>query len=85
MPTRFGKGYEGGTCLGHAGRLTRDRLARLKEAVESIACWGRPDESDEDRRVALRVDESGAGQIAEAWVPVLTPDGAAILTRTNCG
>lgn len=53
-------------------------LARLRDAVATIPYW-----PDSDERTFLRLDESLLADADEAWIPVLTPDGPAILTWPN--
>lgn len=73
--------HHGTTCLYEAG-LSAVRLADLIEVVGSIPYWSR--EGDDDRRTHLELDQSRLSELLEAWVPVLTPDGPAILTWPNC-
>lgn len=63
--------------------LPQDRLQRLRALVEAIPYWTR-DASDEDQRLCLRLDESRLGEVVEAWVPVVTPDGPGVLVWENC-
>lgn len=73
--------HHGRTCL-WGKPPTDDRLAHLRAAVASIPYWSRG--AAGDRRARLELDPSRVWEILEAWVPVLTPDGPAILTWPNC-
>lgn len=65
-------------------RLPPDKLEQLKVAVERIPFWY-SDEKDVDHRAALRLDSSRLEEVAEAWVPVLLPEGSTgILVWKNC-
>ena len=64
--------------------LPSERLAQLRAAVESITYWGSDDSRAADLRTHLTIDDSRMGELVEAWVPVLTPDGPGILTWPNC-
>ncbi len=65
-------------------RLPADRLEELRSAVAAIPYWGPEDGPENQRRTGLRLDETRLGELAEAWVPVITPDGPGILTWPNC-
>lgn len=56
-------------------------LCRLVEAIPYCRCGlaGSP-----ENRTALRIDTSRTDEIAEAWLPVETPDGAGVLLYANC-
>lgn len=76
----------GGAChwdLATAGAtLSPDRLARLTSTVARIPFWS---DDGPDTRQPLRLDDSRLGDLAEAWVPVLLPEGrGAILVWGNC-
>lgn len=64
--------------------LPPDRLDVLRAVVATIPYWRSEDGPAEEHRVGLRLDEDRLGELLEAWVPVLTPDGPAILTWPNC-
>jgi len=61
-----------------------DRLAILLREIEAVPFWTFTEEGEADERVSLRFDESRFAELVEAWVPVLTPYGRAILTWPNC-
>lgn len=63
----------------NASELPEDRLERLRSLVEAIPYW-----TESDQRLHLRVDEERLGELVEAWVPVLTPDGPGVLVWENC-
>jgi Family of unknown function (DUF6210) len=60
----------------------KDRLDALAVLVKEIAYWSTLE--DRDRRDHLYIDQSRIEELAEAWIPVLTPDGPAVLVYTNC-
>jgi hypothetical protein len=63
--------------------LPPERLDRLKALVESIPYWS-SDEAGSEQRTHLRLDETRLGELLEAWVPVVTPDGPGVLVWDNC-
>ena len=74
----------GGCQWGWTGRaLPIERQALLSSLVESIPYWRMSLDGD-DRKDPLRVDATRLEQLAEAWIPVQTPDGPGILLYQNC-
>lgn len=63
--------------------LPPERLERLRSLVAAIPYWAY-DEAGTEWRGHLRVDETRLGELAEAWVPVITPDGPGVLVWENC-
>ncbi|WP_328921373.1 DUF6210 family protein [Streptomyces sp. NBC_00208] len=57
-------------------------LDRLRAAVGSFAVYG-SGRHDELHPTALILDESRLAEAAEAWIPVLSPDGPSILVWEN--
>ena len=90
-----------GVCVpSWTGRhLPAERLAALTTLIGEIPYWRctysgaveRPEDETGARakrgytRLRLRVDEYRIEQIAEAWIPVETPDGPGVLLYKNCG
>ena len=69
---------------GEAGdRLPAERHAQLRDLVGSVPFWTY-DEGGGEVRAPLELDDSRPGELAEAWVPVLTPDGPGVLMWNNC-
>lgn len=65
-------------------RLPSDRLEALGRLVERIPFWHRTPEG-EDRRGGMKLDRARLEEeLAEAWIPVLTPDGPGVLLYPNC-
>lgn len=64
-------------------QLPAERLARLEKLVGEIPYWTTHLESS-DSKQPLRLDKSRIDEIAEAWIPVETPDGAGVLVYKNC-
>lgn len=64
-------------------RMPPECLAALESAVAVVPFWtttlGKPEE-----RGSLRLDRTRLAEVAEAWVPVVTPDGPGILVWENC-
>ncbi|WP_437315837.1 DUF6210 family protein [Sorangium sp. So ce385] len=77
--------HDGSACVwGMCGdRLPHDRLGRLRQLVRSVPYWHRRDDGEEVPS-PLELDERRLGELAEAWVPVITPDGPGILMWHNC-
>lgn len=64
-------------------RLPAERFAKLRTLVEQIPYWFcRLD--GHDKKYPLRIDESRIAELAEAWIPVTTPDGPGVLLYKNC-
>jgi Family of unknown function (DUF6210) len=64
-------------------RLPADRLVQLRELVGSVPFWAYGD-GGEEVRAPLELDESRLAELAEAWVPVRTANGAGVLVWNNC-
>lgn len=56
-------------------------LDRLREIIGTIRYWSCDGTTEEPHD--LRLDESRALEVDEAWVPVLTPDGTGVLVWFN--
>jgi hypothetical protein len=84
--------HHGASCVwkGDPGKLPpdtchlpADRLEQLRSLVATIPYWV-CDESDTEHRLQLRLDDARLGELVEAWVPVVTPDGPGVLVWENC-
>ncbi len=65
-------------------KLSPDRLAGLAAVVARVPFWSVDGEGN-DARHPLCLDTARLGELAEAWVPVVLPDGSrAILVWRNC-
>ena len=75
--------HAGGGCGWPLGGedLPEDRAELLARTIAEMPYWTATCESG---RVALRLDTGRVEQIAEAWVPVETPDGPGVLLWKNC-
>lgn len=62
--------------------LPKDRLSALGLLVEEICYWGSAE--GHDLRSKLQIDHSRISELAEAWIPVLTPNGPGVLLYKNC-
>jgi hypothetical protein len=67
----------------NTSRLPPERLEQLRSVVEAIPYWAHA-EAGTEQRGRLRLDETRLGELVEAWVPVLTPDGRGVLVWENC-
>jgi Family of unknown function (DUF6210) len=63
--------------------LPSERLALLKNLLETIPYWCCNLDGD-DQKHRIRIDEACVEEIAEAWIPVHTPDGPGVLLFQNC-
>jgi hypothetical protein len=63
--------------------LPAERLARLKNLVSTIPYW-RPELDGVDQKFPVRLDATRVEQLAEAWLPILTPDGPGVPLHKNC-
>lgn len=63
--------------------LPPERFARLARMVESIPYW-RCDARGDGVKSPLTIDSARNDQIAEGWIPVVTPDGPGVLLYSNC-
>jgi hypothetical protein len=74
--------HAGSACLW--GELSEgERRDELRSAVAAIPFWHNRDDGTEVRG-HLVLNESRLGEVVEAWVPVVTPDGPGILIWDNC-
>src|ERR1700677_4280548 len=62
-------------------RWQAEETDRLRTAVAGICYWACDGETAEPH--PLQLDERQLGEADEAWIPVLTPDGPAILMWFN--
>jgi hypothetical protein len=76
--------HEGDACrYDWAGRnLPSERLARLSAMVGELSYWRCS--SRHPDRYSIQVDMDRIDEIAEAWIPVETPDGPGVLLYQNC-
>jgi hypothetical protein len=58
-----------------------EEVDRLRKAVAAICYWACNGETEVPH--PLELDEQQLGEADEAWIPVLTPDGAGILVWSN--
>ncbi|MFF7211919.1 DUF6210 family protein [Streptomyces sp. NPDC008238] len=58
-----------------------DERDRLRFAVRAVRYWASDGTTEQPH--ALRLDESRIREADEAWVPVITPDGPAVLVWSN--
>jgi hypothetical protein len=77
--------HRGKTCnwTWTGDRLPEERLNMLKKLVEGIPYWQSSSMLEHERK-SLLFDEARVEELAEAWIPVLTPDGPGVLLSENC-
>ncbi|MEU1540773.1 DUF6210 family protein [Actinacidiphila glaucinigra] len=75
----FEKHFRGAGTRNHA--WPDEERDRLRGAVGAIHYWASDGTSEQPH--ALRLDESRIRDADEAWVPVITPDGPAVLVWFN--
>lgn len=78
--------HSGSRCSwsGSGERLPVDRQVLLLRLIESIPSWSSDALAFTAHRTGLRFDAARASETAEAWVPVTTPHGPAVLVWPNC-
>lgn len=78
--------HEGDVCISRwvGNALPEERMERLRVLVEQIPYWQCALSPGQDNKDHLRLDCNRAAQIAEAWIPVETPDGLGVLLYKNC-
>jgi hypothetical protein len=76
--------HEGDTCrYDWTGRnLPVERLEKLNELIGELSYWR--SSSRHPDKYAIHVDMDRIDEIAEAWIPVETPDGPGVLIYENC-
>lgn len=74
---------DGGCRYGPRGKdLPAAEFNRLRRLIRDLPFWHST--MDVNQPEHLRFDESRLEQLAEAWVPVLTPYGRGVLLYKNC-
>ena len=77
----FWKTFNGHCYSGHKA-WTSELVAELSGLVNKIPCW-LTSASGDDHRYLLQLDATRIGECIEAWIPVISPYGPAILTLEN--
>lgn len=62
--------------------MPKDRLEALGLLVHEIPYWSSTE--DHDVKSQIQIDHSRIPELAEAWIPVQTPDGPGVLLYKNC-
>jgi hypothetical protein len=77
--------HEGNACVWSwtGSRLPQDRLERLQNLVENVPYWQCSGPGG-DQRLSLKLDQTHLFEVAEGWIPVVTPDGPGVLLFKNC-
>lgn len=72
-------------ALGTGREWSTRVLDLLRIAVAEFAAYDSSDRAASDQLwpVPLALDESRLGEVDEAWVPVVTPDGPGVLVWEN--
>jgi hypothetical protein len=77
--------HAGESCAyGSGAALPPDRLSGLRSLVASVTFWDIAEDGEVKARTHLELDEARLSELAEAWVPVITPAGSGILMWNNC-
>ncbi len=66
-----------------ATKFNTQQLDQLRSCIENITIWFTSNEQEEDQRQYVCLDMSRLEEITEAWVPVISPYGKAILIWKN--
>jgi hypothetical protein len=76
--------HEGQACTWSwcGKRLPKERLEALRSLIEDIPYWHGPE--DKPERTPLKLDDARLDELAEGWIPILTPDGSGVLLFGNC-
>jgi len=64
--------------------LPPERRIMLDRLVEAIPYWRCEVTGATSEKTPLRIDAARIDEIAEAWIPVETPDGPGVLLYKNC-
>lgn len=75
--------HQGQRCR-NDGKLNQQQLDQLQCCIENITVWLSTSDQVEDQRQHLFLDLNRLDEITEAWVPVISPYGQAILIWKNC-
>lgn len=77
--------HEGDRCLWSmcGSSLPEDRLKLLQDLVADVPFWVTHSDGTEER-LTMEVDMSRLEEVAEAWVPIITPDNPGVLMWDNC-
>ena len=78
--------HDGDVCMWPwTGRaVPEERISWLEKLVRRIPYWAYEAGNPLGVRSALELDLERREDIAEAWIPVLTPDGTGVLIYENC-
>lgn len=74
--------HQGQSCRS-ATKFNTQQLDQLRSCIENITIWFTSNEQEEDQRQYVCLDMSRLEEITEAWVPVISPYGKAILIWKN--
>jgi hypothetical protein len=77
--------HDGDACRWgyQASSLPAERFRKLGALVEGVPYWRCFLGGHDDKR-SIRLDGNRIDEMAEAWIPVNTPDGEGILVYKNC-
>ncbi len=75
--------HQGQRCRNDS-KLNQQQLDQLQCCIENITVWLSTSDQVEDQRQHLFLDLNRLDEITEAWVPVISPYGQAILIWKNC-
>jgi hypothetical protein len=72
-----------GHCYPSGVRLSAEQVSELRQMVGEIPCWLTSKDDEGTERGFLELDLSRIDECVEAWIPVLSPLGAGVLTLNN--
>lgn len=78
--------HDGDACMWPwiGDQVPEERIAELARLVSRISFWASEPITSEGYLMPLALDLSRRDEIAEAWIPVVTPDGPGVLLYENC-
>ena len=72
-----------GHCYPSGVRLSTEQISELHNMIGEVPCWLTTRDNEQTERGFLELDVSRIDDCVEAWIPVLSPLGAGILTLDN--
>ena len=72
-----------GVCFGYDYVMTPEDRQRMEELLSRIHFW-KEEKDGHDYAAPLQLDTDRILEVEEGWIPVLTPDGPAVLVFQNC-
>jgi hypothetical protein len=78
--------HDGDACMWPwtGNKVPEERIAWLEKLLRRIPYWAYEGGNPLGVHAALELDPERHDEIAEAWIPVRTPDGGGVLIYENC-